>query len=290
MIDIAVVEHRTLAESRLIRAGLDLVSGGISLVKEAVKGGAVERLHGRVALVTGAAGGIGEAIAKRLASEGAAVLVTDVQDAAGTQVVSDIAGGGSRACYRHLDVTSQPEWEAAVAAALEEFGRLDILVNNAGLGDLAAIEDTSLEDWNRTIGIDQTGVFLGMKTAAAALAASGHGSVVNISSIFGTSGGFGTSPAYHAAKGAVRTLTKNIALHWADKGIRVNSVHPGFIDTPILDQAKGTPIEQAMLDVTPMRRLGKPAEVAAGVAYLASDDASFITGLELYIDGGYTAR
>ena len=250
----------------------------------------MERLHGRVALVTGAASGIGKAIAKRLASEGAAVLVTDVQDPAGTQVATDIAGGGGRAAYRHLDVTSQQEWEGAVAAALEEFGRLDILVNNAGLGDLAAIEDTSLEDWNRTIGIDQTGVFLGMKTAAAALAASGHGSVINISSIFGTSGGFGTSPAYHAAKGAVRTLTKNIALHWAGQGIRVNSVHPGFIDTPILDQAKGTPIEQAMLEVTPMGRLGTTEEVAAGVAYLASDDATFVTGLELYIDGGYTAR
>ena len=250
----------------------------------------MERLHGRVALVTGAASGIGEATAKRLASDGAAVLVTDVQDAAGTQVVKDIVESGGRASYRHLDVTSPPEWDAAVAAALEEFGRLDILVNNAGLGDLAAIEDTSLADWNRTIGIDQTGVFLGMKTAAAALAASGHGSVINISSIFGTSGGFGTSPAYHAAKGAVRTLTKNVALHWAGRGVRVNSVHPGFIDTPILDQAKGTPIEQAMLDMTPMGRLGKPAEIAAGVAYLASDDASFVTGLELYIDGGYTAR
>ena len=250
----------------------------------------MDRLEGRVALVTGAAGGIGEATAKRLASEGAAVLVTDIQDTAGTQVAKDIMNGGGVASYHHLDVTSQPGWEAAVAAALEEFGRLGILVNNAGLGDLAAIEDTSLEDWSRTIGIDQTGVFLGMKTAAAALAASGHGSVINISSIFGTSGGFGTSPAYHAAKGAVRTLTKNTALHWADRGVRVNSVHPGFIDTPLLDQAKGTPIEQAMLDVTPMGRLGKPAEIAAGVAYLASDDASFITGLELYIDGGYTAR
>ncbi len=250
----------------------------------------MDRLQGRVALVTGAASGIGRATARRLADEGAAVLVTDVQDAAGRQLAKDITDGGGRAAYHRLDVTSQPEWEAAVAAALEEFGRLDILVNNAGLGDLAAIEDTSLEDWSRTIGIDQTGVFLGMKTAAAALAASGHGSVINISSIFGTSGGFGTSPAYHAAKGAVRTLTKNIALHWADRGVRVNSVHPGFIDTPLLDQAKGTPIEQAMLDVTPMGRLGKPAEIAAGIAYLASDDASFVTGLELYIDGGYTAR
>jgi NAD(P)-dependent dehydrogenase (short-subunit alcohol dehydrogenase family) len=177
-----------------------------------------------------------------------------------------------------------------VAATVDTFGRLDILVNNAGMGDLKAIEDTTLDEWHRTISIDQTGVFLGMKTAAAALKASGHGSVINISSIFGTSGGFGTSPAYHAAKGAVRTLTKNTALHWVGDGVRVNSVHPGFIDTPILAQAKGTPYEQAMLALTPMGRLGKPAEVAAGVAYLASDDASFVTGLELYIDGGYMAR
>ena len=128
-----------------------------------------------------------------------------------------------------------------------------------------------------------------MKVAAPLLKASQHGAVINISSIFGTSGGFGTSPAYHAAKGAVRTLTKNVALHWATEGVRVNSIHPGFIDTPILDGARGTPFEQAMLahaDGSP----GPPEEVAAGVAYLASDDAAFVTGLELYIDGGYIAR
>jgi NAD(P)-dependent dehydrogenase (short-subunit alcohol dehydrogenase family) len=123
-------------------------------------------------------------------------------------VAAEINDGGGQAAYAHLDVTSEADWEAAVALAVSNFGGLDILVNNAGIGDLAAIEDTSLADWTRTIGVDQTGVFLGMKTAAAALAASGHGSVINISSIFGTSGGFGTSPAYHAAKGAVRTLTK----------------------------------------------------------------------------------
>lgn len=250
----------------------------------------MERLSDRVALVTGAASGIGEAIAQRLASEGAAVVVTDVQDRAGSDVAKGIVEQGGRASYVHLDVTIEDDWQAAVRSAVAEFGHLDILVHNAGLGDLATIEETSMADWERTISIDQTGVFLGMKTAAEELARSGHGSVVNISSIFGASGGFGTSPAYHAAKGAVRILTKNVALHWADRGVRVNSVHPGFIDTPLLEQAKGTPMEQAMLDVTPMRRLGKPAEVAAGVAYLASDDATFVTGSELYIDGGYLAR
>ena len=250
----------------------------------------MDRLAGRVALVTGAASGIGAATARRLASEGAAVLVTDVQDDDGALVAKQIIAGGGRAAYAHLNVTSQDEWEAAVTGAMRNFGGLDILVNNAGIVDLAGIEDTSLADWRRTIEIDQTGVFLGMKAAAAALAASGHGSVINISSVFGASGGFGTSPAYHAAKGAVRTLTKNIALHWAGRGVRVNSVHPGFIDTPILDPINGTPAEQAMTSLTPLGRLGRPAEVAAGVAYLASDDASFVTGLELYIDGGYMAR
>jgi NAD(P)-dependent dehydrogenase (short-subunit alcohol dehydrogenase family) len=128
-----------------------------------------------------------------------------------------------------------------------------------------------------------------MKTCADALKASGHGSVVNISSIFGSSGGFGTSPAYHAAKGAVRTLTKNVALHWATEGVRVNSIHPGFLCTPILDQAKGSEVWKAMTAMTPMGRLGEPEEIAAAVAYLASDDASFVTGLELYVDGGYIA-
>ncbi|WP_043502716.1 SDR family NAD(P)-dependent oxidoreductase [Georgenia sp. SUBG003] len=250
----------------------------------------MDRLGGRVALVTGAASGIGRATAERLAAEGAAVVVTDIQDDAGAAAAKEIAGTGARAVYLHHDVTSEDDWKAAVARAAEEFGGLDILVNNAGMGDLKTIEETTLDEWERTVAIDQTGVFLGMKYAAELLAASGHGSVVNISSIFGASGGFGASPAYHAAKGAVRTLSKNVALHWAEKGVRVNSIHPGFIATPILEQAKGTPVEQGMLMLTPMGRLGRPEEIAAGVAYLASDDASFVTGLELYIDGGYMAR
>ena len=250
----------------------------------------MERLEGRVALVTGAASGIGKATARRLADEGAAVLLTDVNESLGATTTEELRAAGARVDFLRHDVASEADWEAAVAKAVEAFGGLDIVVNNAGMGDLATIEETSLEDWQRTIAIDQTGVFLGMKTAAPHLKASGHGSVVNISSIFGTSGGFGTSPAYHAAKGAVRTLTKNVALHWATEGVRVNSIHPGFIDTPILDTARGTPFEQVMLDLTPMGRLGRPEEIAAGVAYLVSDDASFVTGLELYIDGGYIAR
>ncbi len=192
----------------------------------------MDRLEGRVALVTGAASGIGRATAFRLAEEGAAVLVTDIQVEAGEATVRQIVDAGHRAAFQRHDVSSEAEWEAATARAVEEFGGLDILVNNAGMGDIKPIEDTTLEEWERTVAIDQTGVFLGMKVAASLLKRSGNASVVNISSIFGTSGGFGTSPAYHAAKGAVRTLTKNIALHWATEGVRVNSIHPGFIDTP----------------------------------------------------------
>jgi len=250
----------------------------------------MRRLEGRVALVTGAASGIGRATAGRLAEEGAVVVVTDVQDTLGEEVVAELRERGRTAVFLHLDVASEQGWAEVVDRVLADHGRLDVLVNNAGLGDLAPIEETSLADYERTVSIDQTGVFLGMKACAEALKASGHASVINISSIFGTSGGFGTSPAYHAAKGAVRTLTKNVALHWATEGVRVNSVHPGFIRTPILDQAKGTDIWAAMTASTPMGRLGEPEEIAAAVAYLASDDASFVTGAELYVDGGYMAR
>jgi NAD(P)-dependent dehydrogenase (short-subunit alcohol dehydrogenase family) len=257
----------------------------------------MERLAGRVALITGAASGIGKATAERLADEGAAVVVTDINDEGGKTVAATLADRGHRASYLHLDVVSEADWRRAVEGAVEQFSGLDILVNNAGIhGERDPLEQTSLADWDRSIAIMQTGVFLGMKWAAPALLRSEHASVINISSIYGASGGFGSSPAYHAAKGAVRVLTKTAALHWARQGIRVNSVHPGFIDTPLLSPDPGRPLTsssavyQAIIDVTPMGRLGHPAEVAAGVAYLASDDATFVTGSELYIDGGYMAR
>jgi NAD(P)-dependent dehydrogenase (short-subunit alcohol dehydrogenase family) len=250
----------------------------------------MRRLEGRVALVTGGASGIGRATVYRLAEEGAKVLLTDINDEAGAEIATHLKELGHEAAYLHHDVTSQADWEHAVERAMTEFGGLDILFNNAGAGGLGAIDEISLEDYERNVAIDQTSVFLGMKIAAEALKQSEHASIINNSSIFGASGGFGTSTDYHAAKGAVRTMTKNVALHWATEGIRVNSVHPGFIRTPIMDQALGTPFEQMMLDATPMGRLGKPEEVAAVVAFLASDDASFMTGAEVYVDGGYLAR
>jgi NAD(P)-dependent dehydrogenase (short-subunit alcohol dehydrogenase family) len=249
----------------------------------------MRRLEDRVALVTGAASGIGLATSRRLADEGAIVVLTDIADEPGQQAAADITVAGGRATYVHLDVTREADWLAALAGVAGEHGRLDVLVNNAGVGDILTLEETPLESYERTIAIVQTSVFLGMKSAADLLKASAVASVVNISSIYGVSGGFGTSPGYHAGKGAVRLLTKNTAIHWALDGIRVNSVHPGFVDTPILEPAKGTPIEQKILDFTPMGRLGRPEEIAAVVAFLASDDASFVTGAEIHADGGFLA-
>jgi NAD(P)-dependent dehydrogenase (short-subunit alcohol dehydrogenase family) len=240
----------------------------------------------RVALITGGASGIGRATAARLAADGVAVVIADIQDGAGESAAAELRAAGADARYLHLDVSSEASWNEAVATTVREHGRLDILVNNAGIGDNDALEQTSLDTYARVVAVTQTSVFLGMKAAAEALKASGGGSVVNVSSIFGIVGGFGTSPAYAAAKGAVRNLTKNVALLWATQGVRVNSVHPGFIETPIL----GDTDRQVLRDVTPLGRLGQPAEVAEAIAFLAGPAASFITGAELYVDGGYLAR
>ena len=242
------------------------------------------RFEGRVAVVTGGASGIGKATAKRIAAEGGSVVIADLQDEAGRAVVEEIEGSGGKALYVHLNVTDEKGWAEAVAKTIETFGGLDILVNNAGIGDTEPIEVTTIDTWNKVVAVTQTSVFLGMKAAGEALKKSGHGSVVNISSMYGIVGS-GVSPAYHAAKGAVRLLTKTVALGWAKEGVRVNSVHPGYIDTPIL----GDTDRDMLTGATPMGRLGQPEEIAAMITFLASDDASFATGAEFVVDGGYTA-
>ena len=240
----------------------------------------------RVALVTGGASGIGRATVDRLASEGVTVVIADISDEAGEAAAAELRSRGAPASYLHLDVSEESSWEQAVSAISRDHGRLDILVNNAGIGDLDPIEATPVATYQRVVAITQTSVFLGMKATAELLKKSGAGAVVNVSSIFGIVGGFGVSPAYAAAKGAVRNLTKNVALLWATQGVRVNSVHPGFIETPILGETD----RDALIAVTPMGRIGAPAEVAEAIAFLASPATSFITGAELVVDGGYVAR
>jgi NAD(P)-dependent dehydrogenase (short-subunit alcohol dehydrogenase family) len=247
-------------------------------------------LTGKVAIVTGAARGIGEASARRLAAGGAAVVATDVLQDEVERVAASIRDGGGAAIALPHDVADEDAWVFVLGKAVAEFGPVTVLVNNAGIGTMEDVEQETLEGWQRLIAINQTGVWLGMKHVGAGMLEAGGGSIVNVSSIFGAVGGFGGSIAYHASKGAVRTMTKNAALHWATSGIRVNSVHPGFIDTPMIGQVKGTDIEHAILAMTPVGRLGTADEIANVVTFLASDLSSYMTGSEVYVDGGWTAR
>ena len=248
------------------------------------------RLEGKVALISGGARGQGAVEAKLFASEGASVVIGDILDDAGRQIEAEIAESGGSATYVHLDVTSESQWNDAVSAAVERYGKLDILVNNAGILIRAGVEDTTEEDWDRIMGINGKGVFLGTKAAIPAMREAGGGSIINISSIAGMQGSPGAS-AYSATKGAVRILTKSTAVQYAKEGIRCNSVHPGLIYTDMTKDTLDTPEgEREWRARVPMGYIGVAEDVAKGVLFLASDESSYMTGSELVIDGGITAQ
>jgi 3alpha(or 20beta)-hydroxysteroid dehydrogenase len=239
-------------------------------------------LAGRTALVTGGARGIGAAIARRLHEDGAGVMITDLRAEDGQALAAALGG---RVCFMEHDVSDDDAWRAVIEAVVSVFGRLDILVNNAGIYEPGGIADASLDDVERQIRVNQMGVFLGMRHAIAPMRSAGGGSIVNISSIAGQCG-FPGAAAYVGTKWAVRGMTKTAALELAPDHIRVNSVHPGFIDTPMLDR-NPPETNQAGVEATPLKRLGRPEDIAAAVAWLASDDAGFVTGSELTVDGGW---
>jgi NAD(P)-dependent dehydrogenase (short-subunit alcohol dehydrogenase family) len=252
------------------------------------------RFKDQVAIVTGGARGIGAATVRRLAHEGAMVLVTDVVDDEGKALADEIRRGDGRALYEHLDVSSESEWHRVVDRAAT-LGRVSVLVNNAGIARLEDLEAETKEGYDRLIAINQTGTWLGMKAVAPELRKHGGGAIVNLSSIYGAGGGTGNAFAYHASKGAVRLMTKNAAVRYAKENIRVNSVHPGFVDTPMVgplvhgDAPEAKQMREFIETRTPMGRMARPDEIASAIAFLASDDASYMTGSELYVDGGFTA-
>ena len=250
------------------------------------------RVAGKVALVTGGASGLGRAAAGMLAREGAKVAVADINAAGAAAVAEEI---GQSAIAIPLDVVKEAEWQAAIERTVAEFGGLNILLNSAGVGITKDVEATTLEEWRWVHEIDLDGVFLGCKHAIAAIAKSGGGSIVNISSISGIIAGHNLA-AYNSAKAGVRLLSKSVALHCARKGynIRCNSVHPTFIDTPMLDgladRIGGREVALAKLSrQVPLGRVGEPDDIAYAVLYLASDESKFMTGAELVIDGGISA-
>lgn len=239
----------------------------------------MKQLKNKIAIVTGADQGIGLAITHRFAEQGAVVYAFDIKED------TDYPEGVS---FLKCDVSKEEEWKAAVQQVLKEQGRIDILVNNAGIIAYTPIHEIELEEWHRLIAVDQTGVLLGMKHVIPSMMAQKYGSIINVSSIWGSVGAANVV-AYNAAKGAVVLMTKNAAITYAKNGIRVNSVHPGFINTPLTD-SQDQELNKIVIAATPMGRGGEPDEIAAGVVFLASDQAGYITGSELVIDGGYTAQ
>ncbi len=248
------------------------------------------RVQGKVALISGGARGIGAATAKLLAAEGAAVTVADVLEAEGRATEAAINEAGGRAAFMRLDVTDEANWQEVVDATVAKYGRLDVVVNNAGISGRTSVEETPAQTWDRVMAVNGKGVFLGTKLAIPALRAAGGGSIINISSIYGIVGSEGSAP-YHTSKGAVRIFTKSVAIQYAAEGIRVNSVHPGFVDSPMTESAHSIQeVHDLRVGRTPLGRMGTPEDIAAGILYLASDESSFVTGSELVIDGGMTAQ
>ena len=249
------------------------------------------RLDGKVALISGGARGQGAAEARIFAREGAKVVIGDVLDAEGTRVAAEIAESGGDALFVHLDVTHEEDWRSAIGVATSSFGKLDVLVNNAGIWRRGRVEDTTVEDWDTIMDVNAKGVFLGTKLAIPEMRKAGGGSIINISSTAGLVGG-PRSSAYTASKGAVRLFTKATAVQYAKEGIRANSIHPGPIDTPMIQQVwQGEEQNrEAAIARTPLGRIGTPEDIAYGVLFLASDESSFMTGSELVIDGGSTAQ
>jgi len=239
----------------------------------------MSRLSGRVAIITGGARGQGASHAERLAREGATVITGDVLDEAGEATAARLRDEGLDVTYRHLDVSSPDDWHKAVP------GRLDVLVNNAGIIHVNPLVDETLEDWNRLFAVNVTGALLGMQAAIPALRRNGGGSVINVASIFGVTGSEGYV-AYTASKAAIIAMTKTAALEHAADRIRVNAICPGGVSTPMNEDEP----EGGVVPLTPLGRRAHVSEISGAVAFLASDDASFVTGTELIIDGGYLAR
>ena len=248
------------------------------------------RLANKVALISGAAHGIGAATAHLFASEGARVGLADIHEENGRHLQSEIIDAGWQALYLRMDATREDDWQQTVATIVRRFGKLDILVNSAGIYRRANLEQTTVEEWDQVMGINVRGVFLGIKAAIPAMRKTGGGSIINLSSVSGLVGG-PYSTAYNASKGAVRLLTKSTAVQYAREGIRCNSVHPAPVETDMLKLV--FPNEQSRrerLAEIPMGRFGTAEEVARALLFLASDESCYITGSELVIDGGLTAR
>ena len=249
------------------------------------------RLDGKVALISGGSRGMGAFEAELFVQEGAKVVICDVRDDEGDALAKKIVDRGGEAAFVHLDVTSESDWAAAVREAVERYGKLDVLVNNAGVSARGSIEETSPDDWDRVMDINAKGVFLGTRSAIPEMRKAGGGSIINISSQLGLVGMGESSPQYQASKGAVRIFSKSAAIQYAHEGIRVNSVHPGPIITPMTEARRSDEVvRQRMISRIPLGRYGESEDVAYGVLYLASDEASFVTGSELVIDGGWTAQ